>query len=170
MLDSRSLTVGIQSCHSWEFTLADRRRANVVGNDGLVTGTYVRCKIVPGTKCTSDRTVFVKLAEGEIVDTEKAEEEVSEEKDQGTAATDVPVKVKFFEGWRVSYRESCPEDFSKNEAKVRRRLQKKRRAMLPVKGALPRAVRRRRMRLSGNNATAKKRESEYFRKLRLKAP
>ena len=70
------------------------------------------------------------------------EEEDAEDTDMLDKAKAIGVEVKEYMGWRCSYKRSSPEEFHKEESKVRRILQRQRKAMEPVMEHLSSAAKR----------------------------
>ena len=148
LLKTASLPCGIKACHSWMFTICDNRQKSMVGKNGEITGTWCRATVLPGIKATPNpkKHLFenddAKAPEEDPDHGIEKEEEDAEDTDMLDKAKAIGVEVKEYMGWRCSYKRSSPEEFHKEESKVRRILQRKRKAMEPVMEHLSSAAKR----------------------------
>jgi hypothetical protein len=53
---ARTMPSTVTGCYSWDFTLADQRRRQLVGRESTLTGTLVRAQLLVGSRCANEQT------------------------------------------------------------------------------------------------------------------
>ena len=95
----------------------------MIGKYNIVTGTKLWAEVVPGTKCDRNLagfmvTVAADSDKGEEADDDEDGDDIDE--DVEFIAGELHVKAGEYLGWRCSYKKGDPEQFHKQEARVRR--------------------------------------------------
>jgi hypothetical protein len=108
-----SLPSAITGCHSWSFSLADRRRQSLVdrSNKKCATGIIMRCQMLPSQRCPEYMTGFPIIQDKSdkvlVVPVPLDDEVIAE------GVVKPPENVKMHEGWRLAYRTTMPEHYDK---------------------------------------------------------
>lgn len=106
--DKGRANIAIKTCHSWEFTLKDKRRKNIFGlppNDNVLTNVIACARMLPGRRSPDD-TKFMPIIKraGEVEPGVDAEPELE---DDGEGR--LKLHTKFLDGWKCSYKLDAPE-------------------------------------------------------------
>jgi hypothetical protein len=140
---NKSFDVPITGCHSWSWTILDKRRLSFRGaglDVNTLTGLSMKALLLPGFRAVAERTTRPVVAfEGFVPDIVVAATDDDDEDDRDL--DDEPREAtRISDGWRIAYRLDQQEKIV--PAKQRARLERKHKSLKPLLDRLPQGARR----------------------------